>query len=30
MSLARIVTVLRIDLRYSLSTIKYQRRALND
>ena len=30
MSLGRIITVLRIDLRYTLSTIKYQRRALND
>lgn len=30
MSLARIVAVLRVDLRYALSTLKYQRRALND
>jgi D-aspartate ligase len=29
MSLRRIVTVLRVDLRYALSTLKYQRRALN-
>ena len=29
MSLRRIITVLRVDLRYALSTLKYQRRALN-
>jgi hypothetical protein len=29
MSLRRMVTVLRVDLRYALSTLKYQRRALN-
>ncbi|MCR6712223.1 MAG: hypothetical protein NVV57_05800 [Demequina sp.] len=29
MSLRRILNVLRVDLRYALSTIKYQRKALN-
>jgi D-aspartate ligase len=29
MSLRRILTVMRVDLRYALSTLKYQRKALN-
>jgi D-aspartate ligase len=29
MSLRRILAVLRVDLRYALSTLKYQRKALN-
>ncbi len=29
MSFGRIITVLRVDLRYALSTIKYQRRGIN-